>query len=89
MTLVLTKSELERIRGSLNDHSDSMKSTMNRKAELKKLSEDRVKHWPNTLEAMRKKKESFLKDKAEQEEMKRQEIDKQVIILNKEYTFHN
>lgn len=77
MTLVLTKSELERIRQSVSDRPADY-SAQQRKAQLKQLSEERVKHWPNTLEALRQKKENFIKEKAEQEELRRQEIDKQV-----------
>ena len=47
-----------------------------RRAELKKLSQDRLQHWPNTLEAARLKKESFLAEKAQREEEARQEVDK-------------
>ena len=77
MTLVLTKAELERMKRSVQDIPADF-SAQERRAELKKKSEERVKHWPNTLEALRKKKENFIKEKAEQEELKRQEIDKQV-----------
>jgi len=45
--------------------------------ELKKLSEDKKAKWPNTLEALRLKKESFLAEKAQREEEARQEIDRQ------------
>jgi cytidylate kinase len=45
---------------------------------LKKLSEDRIQHWPNTLDANRTKKESFMKDREAKDELRRQEIDKQV-----------
>ncbi len=77
MTLVLTKAELERIRQSVQDRPADYQAR-ERKAQLKQLSDERVKHWPNTLEALRKKKENFIKERAEQEEEKRQEIDKQV-----------
>lgn len=49
-----------------------------RKAELKKKSEDRLKNWPNTLEALRLKKESFLKDREAQDELERQKVDIEV-----------
>jgi hypothetical protein len=82
MTLILTKSELERIRNSVQDipadHSEEL-----RRRELKQKSQERLKHWPNTLEALRKKKENFLKERAEQEELRRQEIDKQVTFFTR------
>lgn len=48
-----------------------------KRAHLKHLSNEKLKHWPNTLEALRLKKESFLKEKAAQEELKRVEIDRE------------
>lgn len=78
MTLVLTKAELDRIRGSIRPGTDLASTEVaDRKAQLKNLSAERVKHWPNTLEALRKKKETFLKDRADQDEVKRQEVDRQ------------
>lgn len=47
---------------------------------LKKLSEDKLKNWPNTLEALRIKKESFTKDREDEAEAKRQEIDREVCL---------
>lgn len=70
--------ELERMRSSIAPITNAEKSRIDRKAELKQLSADRVQHWPNTLEANRTKKESFMKDREAQDELKRQEIDKQV-----------
>jgi len=75
----MSRAELERIKQSVATNDN--RSHNERKAALKRLSEDRVKHWPNTLEALRKKKESFLKDKEAKDEQRRQEIDLQVIIL--------
>lgn len=54
-----------------------------RKAQLKAMSDERQKHWPNTLEALRRKKESFIKDREEKEELKRQEIDREEAELRK------
>lgn len=80
MTLVLSRAELERIREEAKlDNSAKINPEKQRKLDLKRKSQERVQHWPNTLEALRKKKESFLKDRAEEEEQKRQEIDRQVI----------
>ena len=72
MSLVLTQSEIDRIKASVQPPTEVVN---NRKAELKKKSEERLKNWPNTLEALRKKKESFLKDREEAAELVRQQID--------------
>jgi hypothetical protein len=74
---IISRSELERIRGSVNDPIDDL-PRLNKRAHLKQLSAERVKHWPNTLEATRRKKEMFIKEKREKEELERQEIDRQV-----------
>jgi hypothetical protein len=77
MTLILSKSELERMKLVVEPERQDNSAAL-RRAELKRLSEEKVKNWPNTLEAMRKKKENFLKERADQDELKRQEIDRQV-----------
>ena len=77
---ILSRTELERIRQEVAS-TDKDFHRNEKRAALKKLSEDRVKHWPNTLEALRKKKESFLKDKEAKDEQLRQEIDLQVRFL--------
>jgi hypothetical protein len=82
MTLVLSKDEYNRIKRSVLEVPED-RSHLEKKAQLKKLSQERLKHWPNTLEALRKKKENFMKEKAEQEEAKRQEIDKQEAELRR------
>ena len=73
----MTKAELDRIKASIlpsvEDHS-----RLEKKASLKKKSDDRLKNWPNTLEALRLKKESFMKDRDEEDERHRQEIDREV-----------
>lgn len=51
---------------------------------LKQLSDAKVKTWPNTLEAMRRKKENWKKEKLEEEEKRRVEIDKEEAELQKE-----
>eukprot|EP00981_Chlorochromonas_danica_P005354 scaffold1084_cov250-Ochromonas_danica.AAC.5 len=85
MTLILTKEELDRIRGSVRPKDDAMRtSAIDRKARLKAMSAERVKHWPNTLEALRNKKETFLKDRAEKEEARRQEMDRQEAEMKRE-----
>lgn len=79
---ILTHNELNRIRNSiLPSTENNLRET--KKQELKKLSAERVKNWPNTLEALRKKKESYLKEKEELEEIKRQEIDREEAELRR------
>lgn len=78
MARVITYSELERMRASVAPISSTERARLGRKEELKKLSEDRIQHWPNTLDANRTKKESFMKDREAKDELRRQEIDKQV-----------
>eukprot|EP00601_Ochromonadales_sp_CCMP2298_P005145 CAMPEP_0173177370 /NCGR_PEP_ID=MMETSP1141-20130122/4954_1 /TAXON_ID=483371 /ORGANISM="non described non described, Strain CCMP2298" /LENGTH=471 /DNA_ID=CAMNT_0014099765 /DNA_START=150 /DNA_END=1565 /DNA_ORIENTATION=+ len=72
----MTRAELARIKQSIaplqEDHS-----RVERKKELKAKSEERLKHWPNTLEALRLKKESFMKDREGDAEAKRQEVDRE------------
>jgi len=75
MTTVLPLDELERMRRSVRP-AEYHDVKGRRKAELKKLSQDRLQHWPNTLEAARLKKESYLAEKAQREEEARQEVDK-------------
>jgi hypothetical protein len=79
MQVVMTRAELARIKQSIaplqEDHS-----RVERKKELKTKSEERLKHWPNTLEALRLKKESFMKDREGDAEAERQEVDREVRI---------
>lgn len=81
---VLTRAELERMRrtasGAVEKHVDTK---ARRREELKKLSEDKMKHWPNTLEANRLKKLRFVEDKARKEEEARQELDRQEAELRR------
>lgn len=81
MTLVLTKAELERIRAEARIGETPQTTAENqRKAELKRKSAERVKNWPNTLEALRLKKESAAKEREAEEELRRQEQDRQVCM---------
>ena len=77
----ISRNELERIKASVLPSIED-NSKLEKKRALKKKSEDRLKNWPNTLEALRIKKESFLKDREAEEEAKRQEIDKEVMLFN-------
>lgn len=79
---IISRSDLERIKKSVQPETqDSFKD---RRAELKKKSEDRLQHWPNTLEALRKKKESFLKDKEDAIEAERRKIDEEEAEVKKQ-----
>jgi hypothetical protein len=79
-TLILRNKELERIKASILPPVED-RQAYDKKKELKKKSEDRLKNWPNTLEALRLKKENFLKEREERAELERQEIDRQVLII--------
>lgn len=71
---VFTKADISRMKASVLPPAENFHRE-ERKKHLKKLSNDRMQHWPNTLEALRKKKESYLKEKEEEEERKRRELD--------------
>ncbi len=74
---ILNSSDWERMKRSvLPDSVNDSKSR--RKEELKKLSTEKYKHWPNTLDALRQKKLNFVEEKAHAEELARQEVDRQV-----------
>ena len=77
MTIVLSRSELDKMRKSVQPVEQDQSKEMAIKAR-KALSEDKLKNWPNTLEALRKKKESYMKDKEDKLELERQELDLQV-----------
>ena len=77
MANVIASSEIERIKQSVLPEVVNNDKQL-RRIQLKALSEERLSHWPNTLEAMRLKKETFLRDKEEKEELRRQEIDREV-----------
>lgn len=79
---MLSRSDIERIRASVAATASSNGSR--RREELRKLSQERQKHWPNTLEALRKKKENWKKEKMDREEAKRQEIDREEAALREQ-----
>ena len=85
-TLTLSKAEIERIKASLLPSVEN-KSYLDRKAELKQKSEDKLKHWPNTLEALRIKKELAIADREKNAELQRQEVDRQVHIFRSIFAF--
>jgi len=71
---VISRSDLDRMRNSVKPAT--VTETESRRLHLKKLSDERVKHWPNTLEALREKKLLWKKEKEDRIEKERQEIDK-------------
>lgn len=78
MSLILSERELARIKASVLPAVEAG-GRLEKKIALKKKSEERVKNWPNTLEALRNKKESYLKDREIEAEVQRQEIDREVV----------
>ncbi|RHZ35024.1 hypothetical protein DYB31_016831, partial [Aphanomyces astaci] len=83
MPVNLNESELDRIRQSISDPVQSNHEA--KRQHLKELSTQRTGKWPNTLEAMRRKKENWKKDKEEREEAERLKIDEEELRLQKEY----
>ena len=74
--VVVSSGELERMRCSAGPETRSLKE-LERLGKLKALSDEKVRTWPNTLEAMRKKKENWKQEKREEEEKKRLDIDRE------------
>lgn len=81
-SIPISRNELNRIKASVLPPTENNYKN-ERRAELKKLSQDRLQHWPNTLEALRVKKENFLKDREDAEEEKRREIDREEAELRR------
>eukprot|EP01006_Ploeotia_vitrea_P019374 TRINITY_DN51562_c0_g1_i1.p1 TRINITY_DN51562_c0_g1~~TRINITY_DN51562_c0_g1_i1.p1 ORF type:complete len:382 (-),score=61.70 TRINITY_DN51562_c0_g1_i1:276-1421(-) len=80
--IVMNREEIERMKRSVLPPEIDQTKEIARK-ERKAKSEDKLKHWPNTLEALRKKKESFMKDKEDRLEAARQEVDLQEAELRR------
>ena len=75
-TSVLTLSELNRMKMNLSNHNQANNREEDRK-KLKKISDDRIKNWSNTIEALRNKKETDRFDKFKREEMERRRIEEE------------
>ena len=74
---ILTRAELERLKHrAVSDGEPRGDYKTQRRAQLKKMSDEKMKHWPNTLEANRIKKLRFVEEKARKEEEARQEVDR-------------
>eukprot|EP00904_Undaria_pinnatifida_P012525 jgi/Undpi1/8402/HiC_scaffold_25.g10870.m1 len=78
---VLTQAELERIRAKIRNPPETDADA--RRRHLKRLSDERVQHWPNTLEAQRQKKENWKKKQEEEIEVKRRGIDREEAVLQR------
>lgn len=82
MPAVITRGELERMRKSTQPVL--VTDAEARRRHLKMLSDEKVKSWPNTLQAMRKKKENWKKERLEAEEEARKKIDREEAELQRE-----
>lgn len=81
MTHVISRNELQRMRQSVREPVIS--NTEARRKQLKELSDSRVAHWPNTLEASRRKKDNWKREKLQAEELERQRVDREEAELQK------
>ena len=79
----LTRGDIARMRESLTEDSGDSLMRKQKKEMLRTRSLERIQNWPNTLEALRRKKEMFVKDRAEKEELERQEVDRQEAELRR------
>ncbi|CAM9263266.1 unnamed protein product, partial [Phaeothamnion confervicola] len=70
---IITEGELERMRASIFPPPET--DLDGRRRRLRALSEHRVASWPNTLEALRSKKENWKREHEEEEEARRREVD--------------
>ena len=77
-TIVVSYSDLERIKNMCSDSNPVLDHVKNREAsrkELHQVSQKKISAWPNTIEADRLKKEEDRIKKLEEEEMSRRQID--------------
>mmetsp|Transcript_23816 Transcript_23816/g.28747 ORF Transcript_23816/g.28747 Transcript_23816/m.28747 type:complete len:467 (-) Transcript_23816:593-1993(-) len=79
---IVTGDELDRIRTQVRPNP--IESSQAEKERLKGLSDDRASKWPNTIEAQRARKERARKERLEQEERERCEVDRQEALLKAE-----
>lgn len=79
---IVSATDFSRIRSSVQPPVRTDKET--RRANLKKKSTSRTEKWPNTLEAMREKKDNWKLEKEENEERRRLAIDANELRLQKE-----
>jgi hypothetical protein len=85
--VVLSRGELDGMRATLEDLPPDRAAT-DKRATLKKLSQERQSHWPNTLDATRKKREQAFADKECVAEAHRQVQDKEEAELRRVERLH-
>ena len=78
MARVITRADIERMRSSIFSISDVEKKRIDRKAELKQLSANRVEHWPTTSQADKTKKLLSAIDQDAQDELEQALFDQKV-----------
>ncbi|OQS05588.1 hypothetical protein THRCLA_02311 [Thraustotheca clavata] len=83
MPATISEADLARIRSNVSEPEVTNREA--KRGALRDLSQARTNKWPNTLEAMRRKKENWKKDKEEREEAERVKIDMEEARLQKEY----
>lgn len=81
-TVTVSADELERMMASVSPPVQSDREARRQETRLK--SQQRTAKWPNTLEAMRQKKDRWKKDKEEREEEVRRKIDEEEARLQLE-----
>ncbi|CAM9604490.1 unnamed protein product, partial [Ascophyllum nodosum] len=80
--VVLTQAELERVRATANT-APEIDAADARRRDLKKLCDERVRLWPNTLQAQRQKKENWKRKQDEEVEARRRVVDRQEVLLQR------
>ena len=81
--ITISRTELNNIKQLASGHNSLITSQKSKDIELKRLSQERISKWPNTLEAIRKKKESYAAEKLLEREQYLAQIDKE----EEEYKF--
>merc|ERR1711988_1682299 len=77
-SVVISSQEFNRIKASTSKEIRANPTDLKQeRLELQKLSQGRVKQWPNTLEAERKRKEARRQEKLDREEEERKKIDRE------------
>lgn len=84
MSNILSMADIGRMKSSLFVDSGSTVARKEKRELLRNRSQDRIQNWPNTLDALRKKKEDFVKDREEKLEAERQELDRQEAELRRQ-----
>ena len=79
---VISQQECERIRSCIKDPVQTDREA--RRIELRQKSQRRTEKWPNTLEALRRKKDNWRKEREESEEARRLEIDANELALQQQ-----